>query len=155
MITSWQHVRPGALVLLKGKPYRVTDRVEQTFTVSAVTDDHTVTATLAPDKPVTVLQPGDAGYVPTSAERAADAMTAPLKPEPAHALASALLTIHLGATAYATLDPTGRRAPVAHVIDRWHLYLFHGLDDEVPADASPQVIDTIHATATATKPHTH
>lgn len=151
--TVWEHVHPGAVVLLNREPWHVVDRTGHAFTVRHPSSGRTVgPRTLPPQDPVTVLEPGDRAYVPTPREAAVATVLAPLAESALATLATTALRIHLGAQLIATEDATGL---TCHTVDVWHLVLFHAFETELPDDAPAELIHTVHNSSAATKPHRH
>lgn len=165
---EWRHVPVGACIRLKSGTWHVLARSgNATITMRNTRTGQETTGSPPPGNMVTVLQPGDALYVPSDDEAAAAERIEGLSESAAASLASALVQIHLGmhVVAERDLDRPGdpMRCPAVGSMAPHHLaahlILFHRLEQGDPVNATapgdPTVLLALHASRVASAEHVH
>lgn len=164
---EWRHVPVGACIRLKSGTWHVLSREGGSITMRNTRTGQESTGTPPPGNMVTVLQPGDALYVPPADEAAAAGRVEGLSGPAAASLASALVQIHLGmhVVGERDLDRPGdpMRCPAIEDMAPHHLaahlILFHRLDQGDPVNATtpgdPAVLLALHASRVTSAEHVH
>ena len=151
----WKDVRPGSTVLVKGEPWKVTERAGQ-----VVTMEHKLLGTRTGQPPAdTLVQVTDEPRVISKVSRSDMQRMAKDNETTVDEVEAVFVQVSLGGSFIANIadEPDAvAQAPYVEVMDvqmlRNHLAAFHG---EYPADIRLEHLVALHEDLAATEPHQH